>query len=59
MVAEASRIEDEVARKELVRHAIQSENAGRLKTMIDIASNLESLIIMPDELDADIWKLYC
>jgi len=27
--------------KELVRHAMQSENAGRLKAMIDVASNLE------------------
>jgi len=27
--------------------------------MIDVASNLEGLIIMPDELDADIWKLNC
>ena len=59
MLTEASRIEDEAARKELVRHAMQSENAGRLKAMIDVASNLEGLIIMPDELDADIWKLNC
>jgi len=27
--------------------------------MIDVASNLEGLIINPDELDADIWKLNC
>jgi len=59
MLTEASRIEDEAARKELVRHAMQSENAGRLKAMIDVASNLEGLIINPDELDADIWKLNC
>ena len=38
---------------------MQSENAGRLKAMIDVASNLEGLIIMPDELDSDIWKLNC
>jgi len=38
---------------------MQSENAGRLKAMIDVASNLEGLIINPDELDADIWKLNC
>ena len=30
-----------------------------LKAMIDVASNLEGLVIMPDELDADIWKLNC
>jgi len=43
-LAEASRIEDEAARKELVRHAMQSENAGRLKAMIDVASNLEGMV---------------
>lgn len=59
MLTEASRIEDEATRKELVRHAMQSENAGKLKAMIDVTSNLEGLIIAPDDLDADIWKLNC
>lgn len=59
MLTEASRIEDEAARKELVRHAMQSENAGKLKAMIYVASNLEGLIINPDGLDSDIWKLNC
>ena len=59
MLAEASRIEDEATRKEMVRHAMLSENAGKLKAMIDVASNLEGLIIAPDDLDADIWKLNC
>jgi len=59
MLTEASCIENETARKELVRHAMQSENAGKLKAMIDVASNLEGLIITPDDLDADIWKLNC
>jgi len=31
MLAEASRIEDEAARKELVRHAMQSETQAGLK----------------------------
>lgn len=59
MLTEASRIEDEATRKELVRHAMLSENAGKLKAMIDVASNLEGLIITTDNLDADIWKLNC
>lgn len=59
MLTEASRIEDEATRKELVRHAMLSENAGKLKAMIDVASNLEGLIITTDDLDADIWKLNC
>jgi len=29
------------------------------KAMIDVASNLEGMVIMPDELDSDIWKLNC
>ena len=59
MLTDASQIEDEATRKELVRHAMLSENAGKLKAMIDVASNLEGLIISPDDLDADIWKLNC
>ena len=59
MLTQASCIENETARKELVRHAMQSENVGKLKAMIDVASNLEGLIITPDDLDADIWKLNC
>lgn len=59
MLLDASQIEDEATRKELVRHSMLSENAGKLKAMIDVASNLEGLIITPDELDADIWKLNC
>ena len=59
MLTEASRIEYETPRKELVRHAMQSENVGKLKAMIDVSSNLEGLIIMPDDLDVDIWKLNC
>jgi len=43
----------------LVLDVDDSENTGRLKAIIDVASNLEGLIIMPDELDADIWKLNC
>jgi len=27
--------------------------------MIDVAPNLEGLIVMPDKLDSDIWKLNC
>ena len=59
MLAEASRIEDDATRKELLRHSMHFENAGRFKAMIDVASNLEFLIIMPDELDSDTWKLNC
>ncbi|MBN1968099.1 MAG: DNA primase, partial [Candidatus Delongbacteria bacterium] len=59
MLREASKIDDEDKRKELVKHAMKSENVSKLKAMIDIASNLEGLTIIPDNLDSDKWKLNC
>jgi putative DNA primase/helicase len=39
MLTEASRIEDEATRKELVRHAMLSENAGKLKAIVQLGGD--------------------
>jgi putative DNA primase/helicase len=59
MFEEASQIENEDARREMVKHALRSESNGRLKAMLDIAEGLPCIPVDPSELDSDPWKLNC
>jgi putative DNA primase/helicase len=55
--AEAEHANDEDARRAIAKHARESEKRGRLDSMIALASTEEGIPIMPDDLDADPWKL--
>lgn len=54
---EALREPDPDQRKAAVRWALQSENAGRIRAMVELARTIESVPVMPEELDADTWSL--
>lgn len=59
MLQEAADMEDVQTQRELFKFAMQSQNAGRIKAMIELASNFSEVSISPDDLDADIWLLNC
>ena len=44
-------------RKELIKHSLKSENAGKLKALLDIASGLDAMSINPDMFDKNLWYL--
>lgn len=54
---EARRIPDDGERKRSVQWALQSEQAGRIRAMVDLARTAPGIAVMPDELDADAWLL--
>jgi putative DNA primase/helicase len=55
--AEAEHANDEDARRAIAKHARESEKKARIDSMIALASTEEGIPIVPDELDADPWKL--
>ena len=55
--AEASRAEYEGERKEIVKWALRSESAARMKAMIELAESEPGIPVSPDELDQDDWLL--
>ena len=56
---EAALVEDDPARKKIVKHAMASENQQRLKSMIILAQSEEGVPVTPAELDKDDWFLNC
>ncbi len=57
MYAEASKLEDDDARKRMVKWAIQSESAGRIDAMLKLARTDERIVAREDSLDSDPWTL--
>ena len=55
----ANMLPDGDKRKELIKHSLKSENAGKLKSLLDIASGLPTMKILPDEFDKNLWLLNC
>lgn len=53
--AEANEARSEDLRKKLAAHAMRSEQAGRLRAMVSLATS--DLPVAPGELDADPWAL--
>jgi putative DNA primase/helicase len=52
---EAAVARDEETRKALAKHAISSESERKIKAMVELAK--PEVSILPEELDADPWKL--
>jgi putative DNA primase/helicase len=52
---EAAAAQDEETRKALAKHAINSESERKIKAMVELAK--PEVSILPEELDADPWKL--
>lgn len=54
---EVKAIEDADTQKALAKWAVDSQAAGRLQAMLQLARSFESVSITPDLLDADPWVL--
>jgi P4 family phage/plasmid primase-like protien len=59
MYEEAARIPNEDERRALVKWALQSESAGRLAAMLEIAKDFKGIEVKPDVFDQDPWILNC
>ena len=59
IINEANLLPDGDRRRELIKHSLRSEAAGRLRAIVDIASNYTQLKITPEEMDANPWLLNC
>lgn len=57
MHAEAATVEDDGARKALVRHALASESSRGLEAMLRLASAHPDLAVKAEDLDANPWLL--
>ena len=55
----ARRIENEEERNRLVKHAINSQSAARIKAMIELARSNERVDRKVDDLDCNLWLLNC
>lgn len=55
--AEAERCTDSADRKQLVRHALGSESASRIRAMVELAQTDPTVVVDPVHLDADPWVL--
>ena len=56
---EANLLPDGDRRRELIKHSLRSESAGRLRAIVDIASNYTELKITTEQMDANPWLLNC
>lgn len=52
---EAAKSKDSDERKELGRHALNSESRRALSSMIDLAARQAAIVAQPDDFDADPW----
>lgn len=59
IINEANLLPDGDRRRELIKHSLRSEAAGRLKAIVDIASNYTELKITTQQMDANPWLLNC
>jgi putative DNA primase/helicase len=56
---DAFRITDQFKRDNAVRHALRSQHESRLKAMVAVAQSEPTVIVTPDQLDADQFLLNC
>jgi len=59
IINEANLLPDGDRRRELIKHSLRSESAGRLRAIVDIASNYTQLKIAPEQMDSNTWLLNC
>lgn len=57
MYDEAMLEKEQTARETLMKHAMKSENAARIRAMVDLAQTEPSISVTPDVFDADPWLL--
>jgi len=59
MYQEASRVEDSGDRQDYVQHALKSEYAGRIQSMISMAETEDGIPVRPGDLDKDGLLFNC
>lgn len=59
LYVEAANEDDDNRRKALVRHALRSESAERLRAMVELMQTEPGIPVVPEELDRDPWLLNC
>jgi len=57
MYAEAAAIEDDKGREAVAKHALRSESGKAIREMIALAQSESGIPVVPDDLDADNWRL--
>jgi putative DNA primase/helicase len=57
LAASANEIEDDGARKRLLKFALESEKDARLRAALALAQSEHGIPVLPDELDSDTWLL--
>lgn len=53
--SEAARAQDDIQREQLLKHALRSESAQRIRAMLELARTEPELSTLPKELDANPW----
>jgi putative DNA primase/helicase len=59
LYSEAGELADTQTRAKLVKHALQSEAANRIRAMVQLAETEPGISITSEQLDADPWLLNC
>jgi len=59
LYAEASQMPDGQVRARIVKHALQSEAANRIRAIIQLAETEPGISVTSEKLDADPWLLNC
>lgn len=57
LYAEASQSGDEEQQDQILKHAVKSESAGKIRALIELAATEPELSIVPDKLDANPYLL--
>ncbi|MFC1839808.1 phage/plasmid primase, P4 family [Thermodesulfobacteriota bacterium] len=56
---EAQNAGDESKRQTIAKHAVQSESDTRIKAMLSLSKSEDSIPLLPEELDQDLWLFNC
>jgi putative DNA primase/helicase len=54
---DAAQLADETLRDEVIKHALKSEAAGKIRAMLELAATEPEISLTTDQLDANPWKL--
>jgi putative DNA primase/helicase len=57
LLGEAGRVTDHEKSDKLFKYALRSQSSPRIRAMIELAKSEPSIPVMPEQLDADAWRL--
>ena len=59
IINEAEMQQDSDKRRDLIKHSLRSESAGRLKAVTELAATYPEIKLLPEQMDANPWLLNC